>query len=89
MRNCALWFGAVALMTVCASAQAQMKEAVELLPAQTLACIELRHPERLSREVAALVKGSSLEDLPRRMAQKRAANGDGMRPIRSWKCWAS
>jgi hypothetical protein len=51
-----------------------MRDAVELLPAQTLACLELRQPARLSREVAALVKGSSLEDLPRRMAKKRAEN---------------
>jgi hypothetical protein len=56
-----------------------MRDAVELLPAQTLACLELRQPARLSREVAALVKGSSLEDLPRRLAKQRADKEGDMR----------
>jgi hypothetical protein len=53
----------------CTSVSAQVRDAVELLPPQTLACIELRNPEGLSREVAALVKGSALDDLPRRLSK--------------------
>jgi hypothetical protein len=68
------WLATVALLIGGASASAQVKDAVELLPAQTLACIEVRHPARLSREVAALVKSSSLEDIPRRLAKKRSEN---------------
>ncbi len=77
MRNRAAWLGALALLAGSASARAQMKDAVEWLPAQTLACVEVRHPERLSREAAALIKGSALDDLPRRMARsgRRTACG--------------
>jgi hypothetical protein len=85
MRNYAPWLGAVALLTVCASARAQMKDAAELLPAQTLACVELRQPARLSREVAALVKGSALEDLPRQLAKKRAENENDRGFRYSWQ----
>jgi hypothetical protein len=62
-----------------------MRDAVELLPAQTLACLELRQPARLSREVAVLVKGSSLEDLPRRLAKQRADKEGDMRFRYSWQ----
>src|SRR5262249_18774495 len=79
------WLGTVALMTVCASARAQMKDAAELLPAQTLACVELRQPARLSREVGALVKGSALEDLPRQLAKKRAENQNDRGFRYSWQ----
>jgi hypothetical protein len=85
MRNYAPWLGAVALLTVCASARAQMKDAAELLPAQTLACVELRQPARLSREVAALVKGSSLEDLPRRLAKKHGEREGDMNFRYTWQ----
>ncbi|MGH7222619.1 MAG: hypothetical protein ACRELF_05290, partial [Gemmataceae bacterium] len=68
------WLAAVMLLIGSGSAFAQVKDAVELLPAETLACLELRQPARLTREVAILVKGSSLEDIPRRLGKKRAEN---------------
>jgi hypothetical protein len=50
---------------------AEIKDTAELFPAETLAYLEVRHPERLSREVAALTKGSSLENLPSTLAEFR------------------
>ena len=57
-------------------ARAAVKDAAELLPAQTLACVEVRQPERLSREIAVLLKGSELEDMPAVMARFRDKLGD-------------
>jgi hypothetical protein len=76
MRTRVRWLAVVVLLLLGASARAQVKDkdAVELLPAQTLACLELRQPVPLSREVAALVKGSILDDLPRLLAKNRAEN---------------
>lgn len=62
------WLALAALPIVVSSVCAQNKDAIELLPAQTPACLELRHPSRLAREIAALIKGSVLDDLPRQMA---------------------
>ncbi|HTU19849.1 MAG TPA: hypothetical protein VMG10_17435 [Gemmataceae bacterium] len=70
------WIAAVTLLIGTGSAFAQVKDVVELLPAETLACIELRQPARLAREVAFLVKGSSLDDLPKRMAKLHGSNPD-------------
>ncbi|MHB1427015.1 MAG: hypothetical protein ACYC3I_27990, partial [Gemmataceae bacterium] len=67
------WLAAGILLIDCASASAQVKDAVELLPVHTLACIELRQPARLSREMAALVKGSVVDDLPRRLGKLRGS----------------
>ncbi len=69
----------VALLVVLAlagSAHAAVKDAAELLPAQTLACVEVRQPERLSREIAVVLKGSELEDMPAVMARFREKLGD-------------
>lgn len=74
MKTPAPWLAAVVLLIGSGSAFAQIKDAVELLPAETLACLEVRQPSRLAREIAVLVKGSSLEDLPRRLAQHRGEN---------------
>src|SRR5665213_2726643 len=57
-------------------AHAAVKDAAELLPAQTLACAEVRQPERLAREIAVLLKGSELEDMPAVMARFREKLGD-------------
>jgi hypothetical protein len=81
MTTRAPWFGALALLTFSASARAQTKDAAELLPASTLACIEVRQPERLFREAAALLKGSTLDDLPRRLAKMRTAGA----PVNNWQ----
>ena len=58
-------------LALAGSAHAAVKDAAELLPAQTLACVEVRQPERLSREIATLLKGSELEDMPAVMARLR------------------
>jgi hypothetical protein len=67
----ALWLGVVVVLAATAPARAQNKEVTDLLPAETLACLELRQPDRLAREVAALIQGSRLDDLPKLMAQLR------------------
>jgi hypothetical protein len=56
--------------------RAQTKEPAELLPAQTLAYVEVRQPERLSREITGLLRGSALEDLPATMSKFRSRQGD-------------
>jgi hypothetical protein len=73
MKRIAPWLGAVALvLSVTPFARAQVKDPADLLPAQTLACVEVRHPDKLAREIALLVKGSALEDMPATMAKFRA-----------------
>ena len=47
-----------------------------MFPAQTLAYLEFRQPERLSREVASLVRGSALDDMPAVLAKYREKRGD-------------
>jgi hypothetical protein len=79
MRLRALLPGAAALLLLAGPAPAQVKEVTELLPAQTLAYVELRHPDRISREGAALLKGSYLDDMPTRMAKYREQRGDNDR----------
>jgi len=76
MRRHAPWLGAALVLAAAGAARAEVKDAADLLPAQTLACVELRQPERLSREVAALVKGSALDDMPAVMAKFREKLGD-------------
>ena len=68
----------LAVLTLAAAARAEVKDAAELLPAQTLACVEVRQPERLAREISALVKGSELDDMPAVMAKFREKLGDNM-----------
>ena len=74
---------APALLLFAGSAHAQVKEPAELLPAETLAYVELRQPERLARELAALTKGSALDNLPQTMAKFRARQPEGDYP--SWR----
>jgi hypothetical protein len=76
MSRHATWLGAAVVLAAAGAARAEVKDAADLLPAQTLACVELRQPERLSREVAALVKGSALDDMPAVMAKFREKLGD-------------
>ncbi len=77
------WFALAALPIVVSFVRAQNKDAVELLPAQTLACLELREPARLAREISLLVKGSSLEAIPERLAKMRdKAGARGYLPYR-------
>jgi len=68
----------LAVLTLTAAARAEVKDAAELLPAQTLACVEVRQPERLAREISALVKSSELDDMPAVMAKFREKVGDNM-----------
>src|SRR6266542_22341 len=71
--------GAALLLVLAGPAGAQVKEAAELLPAGTLAYVEVRHPERLSRELAALTKGSAVSDMAAAVAKFRERLGDGRR----------
>jgi hypothetical protein len=59
------------LLALAGAAQAQPKDPAELLPADTLAYLELRDPAQVSRELTALIKGSDLEDMPATMARFR------------------
>jgi hypothetical protein len=73
MKRIAPWLGAVALvLSATPFARAQVRDPADLLPAQTLACVEVRHPDKLARELGLLVKGSALEDMPATMAKFRA-----------------
>src|SRR4051812_21119513 len=77
LRDCAALCGAALLsLALAGPARAQLKEPAELLPAGTLACIEVRQPERLAREVAALTRNSVLEDMAAAMAKFRARLGE-------------
>jgi hypothetical protein len=64
--------GLALLLSLPGSGRSQGKDAAELLPAQTLVCVELRQPERLGRELSALTRGSLLDDLPAVLARARA-----------------
>jgi hypothetical protein len=70
--------GAILVLGIAsASVQAeQPRDAADLFPAQTLAYLEFRQPDRLSREVAALLRGSAFEDMPAVLAKHREKRGD-------------
>jgi hypothetical protein len=51
--------------------RAQVKDAAELLPAQTLAYAEFNQPGKLAKEVAQLIKGSPFDNLPLYLAKHR------------------
>src|SRR5262249_47661845 len=53
------------------------RDAAELFPAQTLAYLEFRQPDKLSRELAALFRGSALDDMPAVLAKHREKRGPG------------
>jgi len=79
MRRLPIFCAALALGLLAGAAPAQVKEPADLLPAQTLAYVELRHPDKLARELSALLKGSCLDDLPAFMARYRAKLPDEVR----------
>jgi hypothetical protein len=64
------------LLALAGPALAQPKDPAELFPAQTLAYLEVRQPDKLTRELASLIKGSSLEDLAAVLAKARTERGD-------------
>jgi hypothetical protein len=68
--------GVAALLALAGPALAQPKDPAELFPAQTLAYLEVRQPDKLTRELASLIKGSSLEDLAAVLAKARTERGD-------------
>jgi hypothetical protein len=76
MRSYVPLAGAALLLTLAGPALAQPKDPAELFPAQTLAYFEMRQPDKLSRELAALIKGSALEDLAAVFAKARTDKGD-------------
>src|SRR5262245_1346117 len=53
------------------AARADVKDPAELFPTDTLAYLELRQPDRLARELAALFKGSALENMHTSLAKFR------------------
>jgi hypothetical protein len=53
------------------------RDAAELFPAQTLAYLEFRQPDKLSREMAGLLRGSALDDMPAVLAKHREKRGPG------------
>src|SRR5262249_60802098 len=63
---------ALSLRPLAGAASAQPADPAELLPAQTLAYVEVSNPAKLSQEVAALLRGSALENMPAAMARVRA-----------------
>jgi hypothetical protein len=67
---------AVVVLALAGPARAQTKDPAELFPAQTLAYLEVRQPDRLTRELAGLIKGSSLEDMAATLAAARTKRGD-------------
>ena len=60
---------ALAVPALARADQPTPADTADLLPAGTLACVEVRQPAKLSREVAALARGSFLEDMPALAAQ--------------------
>jgi hypothetical protein len=64
------------LTTAGARAEAP-RDAAELFPAQTLAYLEFRQPDKLSREIAALLRGSALDDMPAVLAKHREKRPGG------------
>src|SRR5262245_32083942 len=62
---------AAVVLALSTPANAQPKDPAELFPAQTLAYLEVRQPDKLAREGTALVKGSALEDLAAVCAKAR------------------
>ncbi|HEX5268900.1 MAG TPA: hypothetical protein VFW33_00370, partial [Gemmataceae bacterium] len=68
--------GAAVVLALAGPALAQPKDPAELFPAQTLAYLEVRQPDRLTRELNSLIKGSALEDLAAVFAKARTERGD-------------
>src|SRR5438105_1190232 len=62
----ALWTATAAI------GRSQQRDPADLLPAKTLAYVEVQQPQQLSKEIAGLIKGSALENMPRTMAKFRA-----------------
>jgi hypothetical protein len=82
MRLVALFAGAVFSGVLSATpirAADSPRDAADLFPAQTLVYLEFRQPERLSRESAALLRGSVLDDMPATLARIREKHGDNDR----------
>jgi hypothetical protein len=55
---------------------ADTTDTADLFPAGTLAYLEFCQPAQLSREVAALLKGSAFEDMPKALAKVREKRPD-------------
>jgi hypothetical protein len=76
MRSIVTPAAVAALLALAGPALAQPKDAAELFPTQTLGYLEVRQPDRLTREMAGLIRGSSLEDLAAVFAKARTERGD-------------
>src|SRR5262245_26414290 len=78
--------GFVALVTFLHGTRAAGQSLAELAPAKTLAYIELQQPAELAKELAALMEGSYLANVPDSLAPLYAK---GPRPRRSEPDWLS
>src|SRR4051794_20758927 len=76
MRSITPLAAAVVLLALAGPGLAQPKDPAELFPAQTLGYLEVRQPDKLTRELAGLIKGSALEDLASVFAKARTERGD-------------
>jgi hypothetical protein len=61
----------VVLLALTGPLPAQPKDPAELLPADTLAYLELREPGQIAKELSALIKGSDLENMATTLARFR------------------
>jgi hypothetical protein len=64
----------VALLLATRPLAAQTPDPADLLPFSTLVSIEVRHPEKMAREVLTALKGTAAEDLYHRLGKLRAEN---------------
>src|SRR5438309_2002842 len=78
MQRYAPYLGAILLFSSLAAAGrgAEPRDTADLFPAGTLAYLEFRQADRLSREVAGLLRGSALDDMPAALAKYRDQRGD-------------
>lgn len=69
--------GVVALLLVAGTTgqAAAPKEPADLLPAKTLASLEVRNPAAIAREVSQLIRGSHLDDMPTFLGRAKAKLG--------------
>lgn len=82
MRTILTILAAAFLFPWCPSTRAQeIKSPADVLPENTLAYLELRQPGAFAKEVASLIEGSVLANVPDSLARVRAKYPD----LRSWR----
>src|SRR5438093_9170619 len=66
----------ILMAALAAPARSEIKDPAELVPATTLAYVELNQPGQTGKDLAVLLKGSALDDLPDVITKFRAKLGD-------------